>query len=122
MPAAVLHKELRRRQRSLGTLQKRRARLARKLAALDAQITAAGGTASKGGGVGRVRPRNETNLVDALAKVLKGATKGVSEAAEAVQKAGYRTGAANFRGIVNQALIKHRKRFKKVARGQYTAA
>jgi len=47
---------------------------------------------------------------------------GVTEAAEAVKKAGYKTNAANFRVIVNQALLKHRNKFKKVERGQYTAA
>jgi hypothetical protein len=47
---------------------------------------------------------------------------GVTEAATAVQKAGYTTNAANFRTIVNACLIKHKKLFKKVSRGQYTAA
>jgi hypothetical protein len=47
---------------------------------------------------------------------------GVSEAADAVLKAGYQTNAANFRTIVNQTLIKNRSMFKKVGRGQYTAA
>lgn len=122
MPAALLQKELRRRQRSLRTLARRRATLARRLAALDAQIVAAGGTSGKGLGSGRTRPHNTTTLVDALSKVLKGTTKGVSEAADAVLKSGYRTGAANFRVMVNSTLLKHRKRFKKVSRGMYTAA
>ena len=42
--------------------------------------------------------------------------------AEAVQKAGYKTGAANFRTIVNQSLIKNKAMFKKMGRGEYTAA
>ena len=61
------------------------------------------------------------NLVDSLAKVLKSKTLSVTEATEAVQKAGYLTTAANFRTIVNQALIRETKVFKKVSRGQYTA-
>lgn len=79
------------------------------------------GRAGEGGGTGRVRPRNKTNLVEALARVLSGATMSVIDAAHAVRKAGYKTNAANFRVMVNQALIKSGK-FKKVARGQYTAA
>jgi hypothetical protein len=45
----------------------------------------------------------------------------VTQVAAAVQKAGYKTFAANFRTIVNQTLIKNRKIFKKISRGQYTA-
>ena len=70
---------------------------------------------------GRKRPRNDSNLVDALHKLLTGKQMSVTDAAEAVQKAGYQTSAANFRTIVNQTLIKFRSRFKKVSRGVYTA-
>ena len=62
------------------------------------------------------------NLFSNTVSVLKGKTMGVTEVAQAVQQAGYRTSAANFRVIVNQSLIKHRRLFKKVARGKYTAA
>lgn len=78
--------------------------------------TAAGGR--RGGGR---RPRNDMNLVDALSGVLKNKTLGVTEMSEAVQKAGYKTSSPNFRTIVNQTLIKNPDRFKRVARGQYTA-
>ncbi|MEM9082824.1 MAG: hypothetical protein AAGB34_04445 [Planctomycetota bacterium] len=44
----------------------------------------------------------------------------VTDAAHAVQQAGYATTSDNFRTIVNQTLLKD-KRFKRVARGQYTA-
>lgn len=121
----ALQQEIRRRQRSVGPLQKRRAKLVAKLEAIDAEIAALGGMSGgmgKGGGVRGTRPKNELNLVDALAGVLKGKTMGVSEAADAVQKAGYKSHAANFRTIVNATLLKHRNKFKKVARGQYTAA
>lgn len=60
------------------------------------------------------------NLVEALVKLLKGRTMSVTEMTAAVQKAGYKTTSPNFRTIVNQTLIKS-DRFKKVARGQYTA-
>ena len=46
---------------------------------------------------------------------------GVTEVAKAVVDAGYMTTAANFRTIVNQCLTKHRKLFKKLGRGKYTA-
>lgn len=118
LPIAQLQAELRRRQRGVGSLIRRRDKLAAKLATLNEQISAAGGS---GGGM-RVRPQNATNLVEALCKVLDGKTMGVTEVAEAVRKAGYNTNAANFRTIVNQALIKHKNKFKKVDRGQYTAA
>lgn len=72
-------------------------------------------------GAGRKRPRNEESLEVALAKVLKGKTMGVTEAAEAVQKAGYKTSSPNFRTIVNQALLRS-DLIKKTGRGAYTAA
>lgn len=84
----------------------------------SAPRTTGGGGGRRGGGR---RPRNEMNLVDALHGVLKGTTMGVTEMSEAVQKAGYRTSSPNFRTIVNQTLIKNPDRFKRVARGQYTA-
>lgn len=126
MSVADLQREIARRQRSTRSLQQKRAKLLKKLAALDAQITAAGGSVGSvpgGKGVGArggTRPKNEMSLVDALGKVLKGKTMGVAEAAEAVQKAGYKTNAASFRTVVNIALINSGK-FKRVERGQYTA-
>ncbi|MEQ8844270.1 MAG: hypothetical protein RIB58_05390 [Phycisphaerales bacterium] len=69
----------------------------------------------------RKRHRNDTNLVEALRQVLKGTTMGVSEVAQAVQDAGYKTTSPNFRTIVNQTLIKHPDVFSKQARGLYTA-
>ncbi len=69
----------------------------------------------------RKRHRNDTNLVGALQQVLSGQTMGVTEAASAVQKAGYKTTSPNFRTIVNQTLIKHTDVFSKKGRGQYTA-
>ena len=53
--------------------------------------------------------------------MISGRTLSVSELAEAVQSAGYKTSSANFRTIVNQALLANPKAFKKIARGQYTA-
>ena len=147
---AALMAELARRERQLESLVASRDALAARLDELDAEIAALSGTVKRGPGrpaksgrpvgrpVGRPagrkstakrtasgkprkRPHNESTLEDALAKVLKGTTMGVTEVAAAVQKAGYKTSAANFRTIVNQTLIRS-KAFKKVSRGQYTAA
>lgn len=120
---ARLAEELKRRERDLSKLESRREKLAVQLAELDDQIAALAGAGGYGatarGGVRR-RPRNDKPLADALVEVLTGATMGVSEVAEAVQKAGYRTSSPNFRTIVNQTLLRD-KRIKKIARGQYTA-
>lgn len=121
----ALHGELKRRERQLRTLQRRREKLVAKLTALDSHIGDAGGFIARANslaGIGpRRRPHNEMNLVDSLARTLKGKTMSVMEAADAVQKAGYKTTSATFRTIVNQTLIKSDK-FKKIGRGRYTAA
>ena len=108
--------ELVRRRKGLSSLVRRRDRLRAQLAEVEQSLRESGGEP----GV-RVRPRNTVNLVEALSKVLTNKTMSVSQVAEAVQRAGYQTYAANFRTIVNQTLLKHKKLFKKVSRGQYTA-
>jgi len=118
LPISDLHRELRRRQGAAGRLIRKRTGLAARLASLDHQIAALGVTA--GGGAGRTRPRNELTLVAALAKVLSGKTMSVTDVAQAVQTAGYRTSSPSFRTIVNQTLI-NSGQFKRVSRGQYTA-
>lgn len=116
-----IHSELRRRERRVGTLVRRRERLAAKLAKLDQHIASLGGRIRGGAVVGvRRRPKNDSNLVEALKKLLSNKTMSVTEASEAVQKAGYNTTAANFRTIVNQTLINSGE-FKRVSRGQYTS-
>ena len=112
-----LQREIARRQRSRDRLVEKRAKLAADLAALDAEIAALGASGAAAG----KRVRNEANLVDSLKGVLSNATMGVAEAADAVQRAGYRTSSPNFRTIVNQALLANKKAFRKVARGRYTA-
>jgi CTP-dependent riboflavin kinase len=116
-----LQREIKRRERKRSTavnkLVRKRDRLAEQLAALDAEIAKHGGS-TRGGA--RRRPRNEGNLAEFLEKVLKGQTMSVTEAAAAVQKAGYVTTSPNFRTIVNQMLLKGNL-FKRVGRGQYTA-
>lgn len=125
MSVSQLQAEINRRVRSTRALHRRRAKLVAKLSSLDAMILSAGGSVGDAGGrMGGVRKRaqNSMNLVEALQKVLKSKTMSVTDAAAAVQKAGYVTTADNFRTIVNQALIKHTDKFKKIERGQYTKA
>ena len=132
----ALHAELERRERTLVTLETRRDKLMGQVEEIEAEIESLAGSAPAPRAAapakkkaarksakkvsGRKRPKNAMKLDEALAKLLKGKTMGVTEAAEAVQKAGYKTSAANFRTIVNQTMIKS-KAIKKVSRGQYTA-
>lgn len=69
------------------------------------------------------RGGNADSLAGALHRLLQGRTLGVSEMADGVQKAGYKTKSPNFRTIVNAALLAagNKHLFRKVARGQYTA-
>lgn len=119
-----LRREFERRRRSSGKLLKKRQRLAAQLQEIDAQLAmfdiSAGGSSGAGGV--RKRPKNEMGLVPFLVKVLTNKTMGVTEVSLAVQRAGYKTTSPNFRTIVNQALIKHTDKFKKLGRGKYTAA
>lgn len=119
MSITQLQSEIKRREKFTRSLQRRREKLLQQLAEVEAEIASHG--ALSGGGRGGRRPRNESNLPEALVGVLSGKTMSVTEAADAVQKAGYITTSPNFRTIVNQALIRD-KRFKRVGRGQYTAA
>lgn len=119
-----LRKELERRRRSSGKLLKKREKLASQIETIDAQLAlldVATGGIMRVGGV-RKRPQNTMGLVPFLVKVLRGKTMGVTEVSMAVQRAGYKTTSPNFRTIVNQALIKHTDKFKKLERGKYTAA
>jgi len=122
-----LHAELIRREKAANRLASKREKLLTQVAEIDAElaeygyeVVGGGGTAGSGRG-GRKRPKNETNLVEVLAQVMNNKTMGVTEAAEAAQKAGYTSSSANFRNIVNQTLLKNPDVFKKVSRGQYTA-
>jgi hypothetical protein len=117
-----LEQTIRQRRRDLQKLERKRAKVQRKLDQLDRRITSLAGSAPGGdrrGGRGS-RPRNETSLSEAIAQVLSkaGAAMNVGEIAKKVQAAGYRSGSANFRSIVNQRLIGE-KQFKNAGRGIY---
>ncbi len=114
---ANLKQMLNARRSELAKLQKQRASLARELASLDRSIARVGGTPGVKGG----RARNEQSLTETLQSVLKEAGKpmGVGEILSAVEATGYRSSSANFRGIINQTLIKERKYFTSAGRGIY---
>ena len=118
MSIEALQSEIKRREKQAKALQRRREKLVKQHAEVDAEIAAIGGV--PGGAGGGRRPRNESNLPDALANVLYHKELTVTEAADAVRAAGYITTSPNFRTIVNQALIRD-ERFKRVGRGLYTA-
>ena len=111
--------ELRRRERQLGTLKRRRERAMAKVRDLDAQISSLSGETDNANG--RRRPRNDVTLADAMASVLDGYEMSVTELADAVREAGYKTTSPNFRVIVNQTLLKD-TRFVRVSRGIYSVA
>jgi septal ring factor EnvC (AmiA/AmiB activator) len=119
-----LERILQERRTDLGRLERQRSELQRKLDGLDRQIVKLQG--SLRGGVGRRgvtaggRARNSQSLVEVLESVLKGGKPmKVGDIVDAVQSSGYRSNSANFRGIVNQTLIKERKRFAPTDRGVY---
>ena len=118
----ALHAEIRRRERVVGKLDRKRERILAKLAAVEKQIAKEGGSLGgrRGGGGKRGGRRGGPSLVEALRQLLTGKTLSVTDAAEEVQKAGYQTGSPNFRTMVNQALLK-KEIFKRTGRGMYTA-
>lgn len=117
-----LKTEIKRRERQLMSLHKKRDKLVAQLEGVDEQIADLGGTATGASpiGGGRKRYRNDSNLADALNDLLKSQTLSVTAASVQVQKAGYKTTSPNFRTIVNQTLLRD-KRFKRVGRGLYTS-
>jgi hypothetical protein len=108
------------RRSELAKLQKQRAKLAVELKALDRSIVRIGGSVvTRGRGAGRAR--NEQSLVEALTAVLKDSGKplSVGDIMAGVEATGYHSSSDNFRGIINQTLIKERKLFSAVSRGVY---
>ncbi len=117
-----LKTEIKRRERQLTSLHKKREKVVAQLQEIDDQISELGGTASGASpiGGGRKRYRNDANLADSLVDLLKTKVMSVTQASIEVQKAGYKTTSPNFRTIVNQTLLRD-KRFKRVGRGLYTS-
>ena len=122
MTIAEIERMLETRKRAAAKLKRQRVKLEHKLANLDRQIMALDGTRLRGGagfGAGG-RPRNERSLVGTLEFVLGKSSKPmrVGDLVDAVLRTGYRTTSDNFRGIVNQTLIKE-KQFGSAGRGLY---
>jgi hypothetical protein len=117
---ADLQRILDQRQNELKKLYKRRTQAERELDSIDREIARIEGN-GRGGRRGGGRARNEKSLADTLEDVLRanGGPMGVGDIMEAVLATGYRSNADNFRGIINQQLIKERKRFQKAGRGVY---
>jgi hypothetical protein len=110
------------RRRALARLVRQRDAIEKQVRALDDRIAELGGPESHAGRNShtRRRPRNGVSLPEAIYAVLSKSEKplSVGEIADGVSRAGYRSGSANFKGIVNQTLVKD-KRFARAGRGLY---
>jgi len=122
---AQLERILEDRRTEVNRLERLRNELQRKLDGVERQIAklAGGlrGLRGRRGGGGGTRARNEVSLVEAIENAMRGTGKPmrVGDIVEAVTATGYRSNSANFRGIINQTLIKERKRFAQAERGVY---
>ncbi len=119
---AQLERVLQEKRAELDKLLRQRSELQKKMNQLDRQIERVEGgmNGARRGGGGGGRVRNERSLHDTIEAVMReaGAPMKVNDIMEGVLASGYRSGSANFRGIVNQTLIKD-KRFGQVERGVY---
>jgi hypothetical protein len=121
--------EIDRRRTLLEQLQGQRADLESQLDTVNAEIEQLGTIESvdqqprpRGGSVnGRGRRGNKESLSALLHSILRGKTMSVVEMAEAAKKTGYKSKSKNFRAVVSLALLKNRRMFKRMGRGQYTA-
>ena len=114
---AALQSIMESRRTELGKLRKQRNDIQRKLDHVDRQIDRIEGS---GGRTSGGRARNSKSLTETLEEVLNaGKPMKVGDIVEAVKASGYRSSSANFRGIVNQTLIKEDKRFTAPSRGLY---
>jgi len=141
LSTAVIRRELERRERVAVKVAARRAKLAKQLASLDAELAALGvngapkrrgrppGSKNKRRGrkpgrkagprTGRKLPKNTRSLGDALAATVRpGTIVSPAEAAKRVRAQGHKTTATNFGKVVTLRLRVH-KLFKHRGRGQY---
>jgi septal ring factor EnvC (AmiA/AmiB activator) len=112
---AQLEQILNERKNMISRLHKQRKEAQRKLDAIDWEIEKIGGAPGSRGprtGPGS-RARNAMSLPEVLDQVLRANNKPmkVGDITEAVLATGYRSNSDKFRAIVNQTLIKERKRF-----------
>jgi hypothetical protein len=113
---AALQSIMESRRVELNRLRKQRSEIQRKLDGVDRQIEKIEGGGRTIGG----RARNAKSLNDTLEDVLRSGGKpmSVGDIVNGVRATGYRSTSDNFRGIVNQTLIKD-KRFTAAERGIY---
>jgi hypothetical protein len=105
----------------LHQLNKEHTKLSNQLAEVERKIAALGGKTRGRPRLGGARVKNNKSLVEMLEEVLGAATAPmkVGDIVDGVLKGGYHTISDNFRGIVNQTLIKERRRFASAGRGLY---
>ena len=118
---AQLERLMQSRRTELTRLSRERDKLQKKLDTLNDRISEiSGGIGGTRGGGGGTRARNAMNLPEVIHQVLSksGAAMSVEDIMDKAKAGGYRSNSANFRGIVNQALIKD-KRFTRSSRGMY---
>ncbi len=116
LPLADIRAELVRRKRAVDALLRKRARVAKKLAAVDARLYALHGSTI------RRLSRNDANLVETITQVLGGKSMRVPAITNAVVLSGYATKAKRPAAVVSNALLNNPKRFRRVARGRYAVA
>ena len=119
MTITQLENLLNSRRKRLAELVRDRNKVQSRLDAIERQISSLQGR-GLGGGATAVRARNAMSLVATMEKLLRNAGKpvAVGDIVAGVLKTGYRTTSPNFRGIVNQTLIKE-KQFQNAGRGLY---
>ena len=128
---AELQRILGERKKEVDKRVRRREKLQRQIDAIDVEISklsggeVSGGRSTNGsaGGPGS-RARNDRPLPDYIQDVLaeNGKPMRVGEIVDGVEKKGYKSNSASFKNIVNQMLIKERKRFAQIDRGIYGLA
>ena len=136
LSTAALRRELARREAGANRVAKRRDKLAKRLAALDAELADLGVDGAprrgrppgqKAGRRGPGRPKgsknrrakNSMSLLEAIVKgVRAGSTVSPMQAAAAAKKAGYKSSSPNLGMMVANQLAKA-PMFKRVGRGQY---
>ena len=113
---AQLEKLMQRRRAEVTRLSRVRDKLQQKLDEVQAKLDAISGSEGRAG----ARARNHSSLQKIIHQVLTdaGGPLSVGDILDRVHESGYRSKSGNFRGIVNQTLIKD-KRLTKAGRGMY---